>query len=81
MHFSLSCSNVTIANCRETLHRRVLTVGNLKSGGIGFEISCGKTCGQITVSLWKISRMLLTWTFFDIIDTLNILNSLAEKSF
>ena len=40
-------------NCRETVQRRLLIVSNLKSNATGFEISCGKTCGQITLILWK----------------------------
>ncbi|MEG4855709.1 hypothetical protein QUB10_33230 [Microcoleus sp. B5-D4] len=28
-------------------------MSNLKSGGIGFEISCGKTCGKVALRLWK----------------------------
>ena len=34
-------------------HCRLLTVGNLNSDATGFDISCGKTCGQITLILWK----------------------------
>ena len=30
-----------------------MSSGNIKFGGIGFDIACGKTCGQMTLILWK----------------------------